>query len=108
MRLHAGLTQDELAERMGTTPQQVSRLEKGERALRPRWLQAISAALAVRPGAIIDSSVDPQGVAPGISEAAKGPDEVRLLRAWRAISAADRDLIRDMLLRLSGDEGKPD
>lgn len=47
IRKAKSLTLDDVAARAGTTPQQVSRLEKGERRLTAEWMERISAALGV-------------------------------------------------------------
>jgi transcriptional regulator with XRE-family HTH domain len=48
-RIAAGLTQDELAERAGTSKVQISRLERGDRRLTVDWLERIGNALGVDP-----------------------------------------------------------
>lgn len=45
IRLARGLTQKDIAEAIGTTANQVSRLENGERKLAPEWLERLSKAL---------------------------------------------------------------
>jgi phage repressor protein C with HTH and peptisase S24 domain len=43
-----GLTQDDLADRMGTSTQQISRLERGERKLDTKWMAKFAYALGVK------------------------------------------------------------
>ena len=45
IRKEKGLSQPELAERVGTTTQQISKLENGERKLAPEWIDRLSKAL---------------------------------------------------------------
>jgi transcriptional regulator with XRE-family HTH domain len=45
LRESRGLTQQQLADKIGTTKQQVGRLEKSKRRLNERWLRLISDAL---------------------------------------------------------------
>lgn len=52
-RKHRGLTQERLAELMGTSKQQVSRLEGGERAVSPTWAERIGRVLSVSPEDIL-------------------------------------------------------
>jgi transcriptional regulator with XRE-family HTH domain len=51
-REKAGLTQSELAERIGTTAATISRLEVGSRELRDHYVQSISRVLGVTPQAL--------------------------------------------------------
>ena len=53
LREAKGWKRPELAKRMGTTPQQVERLEKGQRGLSQKWIDKAAEALGVSPAAII-------------------------------------------------------
>lgn len=46
LRQKKGLTQRQIAEAIGTTATQVSKLENGERKLAPEWLERLSVALS--------------------------------------------------------------
>lgn len=48
------LTQEELAEKVGTTPSMISMLEAGERGLSAKWLRRIAPILKTTPGNILD------------------------------------------------------
>lgn len=48
-----GLKLREVAEKANTTPQQIQRLEKGERKLSPEWLSILSKALGCSPTDIL-------------------------------------------------------
>lgn len=48
------LTQEALAEKVGTTGSVISMLEAGERALGPKWLRKLAPALKTQPGYILD------------------------------------------------------
>ncbi len=72
LREERGLTQDTLAERMGTTKMQVSRLERGERRLTQGWMEKIAAALACHPADLL-----PGAAAPGQAPAARLQGELR-------------------------------
>lgn len=48
------MTQEQLADRLGTTKGVISLLESGERGLSDKWLRRLGAALDVRPGWILD------------------------------------------------------
>lgn len=58
LRLAAGLRQSDLAEQLGTLDRRVGEWERGEQQPRPRYLQAIAAALNVDPLELLD--VDPR------------------------------------------------
>lgn len=53
-RMHRGLSQAELAERVGTTPNMVQYLESGERGLSLKWLRRLADALETTPGHLAD------------------------------------------------------
>jgi phage repressor protein C with HTH and peptisase S24 domain len=56
LREERGWKRPELAKRMKTTPQQIERLEKGQRALRQLWIDRAADAFGVSPAAIISPS----------------------------------------------------
>ena len=53
LREAKGWKRPELAKRMGTTPQQIERLEKGQRGLSQKWIDKAAEALGVSPATII-------------------------------------------------------
>lgn len=52
-RLRAGLTQAELAERVGTSHNQIQHLESGERALSARWLRRLAPEVGTTAGLLL-------------------------------------------------------
>ena len=79
LREALGLSLSELARRVGTSPQQLYRLEHGERRLAENWMRRIAAGLGVRPG---DLLVEAREVA---GELVQSKAELSLLRFWRAM-----------------------
>jgi transcriptional regulator with XRE-family HTH domain len=59
LREKAGLSQDALAAKMGTTRSTYVKLERGERRLTEQWIARAAAALDVPPGRIIDIGTVP-------------------------------------------------
>lgn len=55
LRTEAGWSRPQLASRMGTSPQQVERLEKGQRRLTTGWIEKFAEAFGVAPAAIISN-----------------------------------------------------
>lgn len=53
-RLHRGMTQEQLAEAVGTNPNMIGYLESGERGLSAKWLRKLAPALDTTPGMILD------------------------------------------------------
>jgi DNA-binding XRE family transcriptional regulator len=53
LRLARKLTLEQVAERIGTSVQQLSRLEKGERRLNEDWMRLIATALGVGPADLL-------------------------------------------------------
>ncbi len=60
LRLHRGWSRPELGKRMGTSGQQVERLEKGTRRLAQAWIDKAAAAFGVSPSKIIEPLEDSQ------------------------------------------------
>jgi transcriptional regulator with XRE-family HTH domain len=84
LRLDRGLTLDQLAERAGTTLQQLSRLERAERRLTDEWMTRLSNALGVRPVDLLPDS------GPDTREFLQNPEEVGWIKFWRLLSDDER------------------
>lgn len=65
-RLFRGLSQDELAARVGTTKAVISNLELSERGLSHKWLARLAPVLGTSAGAILD--VDPNDAPPEVMQ----------------------------------------
>ncbi len=76
-RRHRGMTQEQLAEAIDTTPGVISLLESGQRKLSPKWLRKLAPVLNTTPGFILD--IDPDEM----------PTDV--LDVWSSIPEASRD-----------------
>jgi transcriptional regulator with XRE-family HTH domain len=86
LREAQGLTLEALAKKIGTTNQQISLLENGQRRLTVEWLYRLSKSLKCHPWEVIDDDApEPLGV-----------KDVQLLRRFRQLTA----LQQDALLRL--------
>lgn len=53
-REHRGLTQAELADKVGTNSNMIGYLEAGERGLSAKWLRRLADALGITPGHLLD------------------------------------------------------
>jgi transcriptional regulator with XRE-family HTH domain len=53
-RTFRGMTQAELAEKVGTNQNMIGYLESGERGLSAKWLRRLAPALKTRPGMLLD------------------------------------------------------
>jgi DNA-binding Xre family transcriptional regulator len=58
LRKKLGLTMAKLAEEIGTSQQQVDRLEKGKRKLSAEWIDVLCRALKCKPGELVEFSVN--------------------------------------------------
>lgn len=87
-REKAKLSQDELAERVGTTKSVISLLENEKRPLSSKWLRKLADALGTTPGRILDIN----------------PEEANadVLDIWDHIRAKDRDTAIRVLRSLTG------
>lgn len=101
IRERLGLTQEQLAERVGTTAQQISRLEKGQRGLDVPWMEKIAAALGEKPAALIDQIADSTSGLPSERKLAQNEEELWLLEAWRALDKTEQWLLKSALHRLA-------
>ena len=52
-RLHRGLTQEQLADRLDTNKGQISKLERGDQRMNDDWIAAIADALGIEPGELL-------------------------------------------------------
>lgn len=85
-RERANLTQDQLAEKVGTAGNVIGLLESGERGLSDKWLRKLAPHLGTTPGHLLDyhpDDVDASFLAEVI-EAAKGNKD-QVLRVIRAL-----------------------
>ncbi len=67
LRKNHGMTLAQLAEKTGSTPQQIGRLEKGERRLTTDWMEKIAQALDVLPEDLMTSNHGERVVIPEIA-----------------------------------------
>lgn len=87
-REKAGMTQDELAEKAGTTKAVISLLENEKRPLSSKWLRLFADVLGTTPGRILD--VDPNEVS------------AEILDIWDHIATNDRPRAVRILRSLTG------
>lgn len=87
-REKAGLSQEELADRVGTTKSVISLLENEKRPLSSKWLRKLAEALGTTPGRILDVN----------------PEEANadVLDIWDHIRAKDRATAIRVLRSLTG------
>jgi len=95
LRAARGLTLEQLAQETGTSVQQLSRLEKGDRRLTEGWMRRIAPALSVRPADLLTDTT------PNDGELIKHPEELRVLRFWRLL-APNEKLMIGAFARLKG------
>jgi transcriptional regulator with XRE-family HTH domain len=87
VRSARGLSLDELAERVGTTNQQISLLEGGKRRLTSDWLIRLSKELTCHPWELISDDL-PQPLR---------IKDIRLLDRFRQLSDAQQDAVIQLL-----------
>ncbi|WP_428247248.1 helix-turn-helix domain-containing protein [Ferrovibrio sp.] len=79
LRLDRGLTQEELAEKLGTTKQHLGRLENSKSRLSTEWIERLAEALQCHPLELLEDTV------PAVT-----PDEKAVLELYRGLAEADR------------------
>ena len=86
-RAKASLTQEQLAEKIGTTAGVISLLEGGKRQLSPKWLRRIAGALEIPIGYLLEHHPDnvPEDILTVWAEVpeAKRQDALNVLKAFR-------------------------
>jgi transcriptional regulator with XRE-family HTH domain len=87
LRIARNLTLEEVALNVGTSVQQLSRLERGARRLTDDWMRRIARALYVRPADLLSDGGEDN------RELIERPEEVRLLRFWRLLSLDEKRMI---------------
>jgi transcriptional regulator with XRE-family HTH domain len=87
-REYRKLTQEHLAERVGTTKSVISLLENEKRPLSSKWLRKLAEALDTQPGYILDH--DPNDINADIFDIWSKIDQVDRARAASILSAFTR------------------
>lgn len=82
------MTQEELADKVGTTKSVISLLENEKRPLSAKWLRKFADALGTTPGRILD--IDPDG------------DDAQMANAWDELNKRDRPRALRVLRSLTG------
>jgi transcriptional regulator with XRE-family HTH domain len=80
MREARALSLETLAERVGTTNQQISHLETGKRRLTAEWLQRLGHAMGCHPWTLVSDDLP----------SPLGPLEIKLLEAFRGLADEQR------------------
>lgn len=86
LREAAGLTLEAVAGHAGTTNQQISLLESGQRRLTVDWMIKIAAVLGCHPWRLVSAD---DGVV-------TSPEEERLLHVFRELAAPSRERLLDV------------
>ena len=88
------LTLEEVAERAGTSLQNISRLERGTRRLTEEWIRIVARGLDVDPSVVLgDSSPDKRVFA-------QNEEEAHILTQWRLMPFEDRIYLAETIRRL--------
>lgn len=89
-REHKGMTQEELADKVGTAKGVISLLESEKRPLSSKWLRKLAEALGTTPGRILD--IDPNEVSADILniwDHIPDADRTRAIRVLRSLTGTD-------------------
>ena len=89
MRVQKKMTQKDVAEAIGASVQQISKLENGERKLAPEWLERLSKALNCSKGELLGEE--------GVSE-----EEREILDMYKNLTPEKKQAVKAMLKALSG------
>lgn len=90
MRIRKKMTQKDVADATGTTANQISRLENGDRELTPKWLERLSKALNCSKGELLGEE--------GVSE-----EEREILDMYKNLTPEKKQAVKAMLKALSGE-----
>ncbi|MFV1850147.1 MAG: helix-turn-helix domain-containing protein [Thalassospira sp.] len=98
LREAKGMTQKELAEAIGTSPMQMSRLERGLRDLRPHWIRALCGALDCSPDQLLGYEAPTLGETP--------PLKSQALQYLRSMLTSPPGLVTSLSLEMCAEEIK--
>ena len=84
-RVFRGLTQEALAEKIGTTKAVIGHIETGERGLSDKWLMKLAPALATSPGYLLEH--DPHDLPTAVLDVWAQIPEVDRPRALEVLKA---------------------
>lgn len=93
MRIRKKMTQKDVADATGTTANQISRLENGDRELTPKWLERLSKALNCTKGELL-------------GEAPLSDDARAVLDMYEQLSADQKNVIKSTLSAFLSAAGK--
>jgi transcriptional regulator with XRE-family HTH domain len=96
MREARALSLETLAERVGTTNQQISHLETGKRRLTAEWLQRLGHALGCHPWTLVSDDL------PSPLE----PLEIKLLEAFRGLADEQRKAFLTLATSMDTQKGR--
>lgn len=89
-RTHRGMSQEDLAARLGTTAAVISLLEAGKRGLSPGWLDRIAAVLDTQPGVLLDQRPE--------------TETAEIIDMWSRVPLPQRPIARQVLEAFKGQE----
>jgi transcriptional regulator with XRE-family HTH domain len=102
LRIAKGLTQEGLADLIGCSFQQVSRLENSSRKLSIEWRLKLAPHLGSE---LLDITPQRDNVSPTFeSETINKPDELRLIRFYRDLAEDERSAVRLLIYGLKTDK----
>lgn len=90
LRQAAGLTMQQLADMVGCTSSQISKLEKGSLQMSWTWQQKLADALGVHPSELRNES----------AVVARTPQEEEILGVYRGLSDVEQEIFRTMVTAL--------
>jgi transcriptional regulator with XRE-family HTH domain len=95
IRLALGLTLDDIGDAIGTSGQQISRLERGQRRLTDDYLTRIAEVLGVPPTSILSQpEPDPARVLDGTQKKVRlSEEEIALVRFWRLLDPSTKRMV---------------
>ena len=93
----AELSRDRLAAKVGTSTQQIEKLEKGQRRLTSAWMKKIAPVLKVSAADLMVERDESGALIDKPGKFVENPDELALLRFWGKLDQADRGFMLRML-----------
>jgi transcriptional regulator with XRE-family HTH domain len=97
LRVARKLTMATLADRVGTSEQQISRIERGHRRLTDDWMRRIATALDVHPFELLMPD------AQDVHRSPQDLQDVEILRVWRRLDQGERRMVAKFLESLATD-----
>lgn len=98
LRINAGLKQRELADKLGTSPSQITKWEKGQARLTDLWIARLAKALNVAPSAFFSDEIPGKSLSTADIVALNRQLRRRIAQSGKVLTEDQEDLLLTVML----------